>query len=183
MRGFDHHADRARDTRSEARPATVLFAEVAVRRDARDAQRQSAVVRQYHRLCRTSSAQQLRNNVRPATERVAFDPEVTPVPTSPSDWGLPKASSVMASEAVRVPIAVGLNVTLILQVVAGASVNAQAFVVLKSMAAAPVIATLPIFNGRPLTLLRVTIWALLVPARRLDAKQEAGFGKRNDWCL
>src|SRR5271155_4291708 len=51
-----------------------------------------------------------------------------PVPVKATDCGLPLASSAMDTEAVRVPVAVGLNVTLMLQLAAAARVAPQVLV-------------------------------------------------------
>jgi hypothetical protein len=55
-----------------------------------------------------------------------------PVPLKLTDWGLPAALSLTVSRPVRVPVAVGLNVTDILQVAFGASVAPQLLVWTKS---------------------------------------------------
>ena len=51
-----------------------------------------------------------------------------PVPVKPTDCGLPEALSVMLTEALRVPVAVGLNVTLIEQLAPAATLVPQVFV-------------------------------------------------------
>ena len=44
-----------------------------------------------------------------------------PVPERATDWGLPAALSVMLTEAVRLPLAVGVKVTLIVQLAPAAT--------------------------------------------------------------
>ena len=53
--------------------------------------------------------------VRLARDRVAFGPEVTPVPLKATSCGLPNSLSVISTEADRGPIWIGLKVVLILQ--------------------------------------------------------------------
>jgi hypothetical protein len=100
-------------------------------------------------------------------ERVTPDPpppEVTPVPLRPTDCGLPLALSVTATAAVLVPEAVGLKVTLIVQLPGAATLEPQLLVWAKSPLLAPVRAmpamvsvALPVFES-------VTVCAgLIVP--------------------
>ena len=83
-----------------------------------------------------------------------------PVPVSPTDCGEFVAWSVIEIEPVRVPVVVGLNVTLTVQLAPAASVVEQVFVCAKSPVAAPmesVVVPVPIF-------FTVTGWlALVVP--------------------
>ena len=51
-----------------------------------------------------------------------------PVPERPRDWGLPVALSVMLTEAVRLPLTVGSNVMLIVQLPPAATELPQVFV-------------------------------------------------------
>lgn len=53
---------------------------------------------------------------------------VVPTPLSGSDCGLPAALSVMLTAALRAPVAVGLNVILIVQLAAGAREVPQVWV-------------------------------------------------------
>ena len=53
---------------------------------------------------------------------------VVPIPLSVTFWGLPAALSVTLSAAVRVPDAVGLNVTLMLHLAPSASELPQVWV-------------------------------------------------------
>ena len=52
----------------------------------------------------------------------------TPTPLSGTDCGLPGALSVMLTAAFRVPVPVGVKVTLILQILFGGSDEGQLFV-------------------------------------------------------
>ena len=58
--------------------------------------------------------------VRLPLERVGAD--TIPVPVSPMVWGLPGALSVIVSEPVRLPVAVGVKVTSIVQLARVATV-------------------------------------------------------------
>jgi hypothetical protein len=71
----------------------------------------------------------------------------TPVPDKLIDCGLPLPEDVIATAPVRVPAAVGVNVTVIVQVLFCASVAVQSLVWLKSPVAAPIEipVTLPLF--------------------------------------
>jgi hypothetical protein len=83
----------------------------------------------------------------------------TPVPVSEAVWVLPLVeSSVTISAPVLVPVVVGENVTLMMQLVATARVEEQVFVWAKS----PVTAMLAIFSVAVPLLLRVTFFAALV---------------------
>jgi hypothetical protein len=64
-------------------------------------------------------------------------------------WGLPLALSVMMSEAHRLPLAVGLKVTLIVQFAPAATELRQVLVWAKSPAFVPVIARLVILRIPP----------------------------------
>jgi hypothetical protein len=73
-----------------------------------------------------------------------------PVPARPAVCGLPVALSAMLTLAVRAPVAVGLNVTLMAQFAFAASVaglTGQVFVCAKSPALAPVMVTPVIVNA------------------------------------
>jgi hypothetical protein len=69
-----------------------------------------------------------------------------PVPVKVTVCGLPAASSVMVTLPARFPVAVGLNVTLIEQFAAAASVAPQGFVSEKSPLLAPPTAMLVMFS-------------------------------------
>jgi hypothetical protein len=69
-----------------------------------------------------------------------------PVPVSEIICGLPLASSVIATLATRLPVAVGLNVTLIVQFAAAATLAPHVFVSEKSLLFAPVIVMLVMFS-------------------------------------
>jgi hypothetical protein len=51
-----------------------------------------------------------------------------PVPVKGADWGLPEALSVMVTAALRAPVAVGLNVTLMVQLAPAATLVPQVLV-------------------------------------------------------
>ena len=88
-----------------------------------------------------------------------------PVPVSETVCGLPEAVSVMVTEAVRLPVADGVNVTLIEQFAFAASVALLAGHVLvcaKSLAFVPVIAMLEMVSGPVPELVSVTLCAELV---------------------
>ena len=68
--------------------------------------------------------------------------EAVPVPVKVTDWGLPGTLSVILIEAVRLPEAVGVNVTLIVQVPFATTVPPHVLVWAKSPALAPVTAML-----------------------------------------
>jgi len=73
-------------------------------------------------------------------EREATGAGATPVPLKPAVCGLPVALSVIDTEAVRVPAAVGLNVTLMEHLAPAATEEPQVFVSAKSPLLVPVIA-------------------------------------------
>ena len=66
-----------------------------------------------------------------------------PVPLKPTTWGLPLALSVKFSEALRLPVAEGVNVTLTVQVLVGVTVAPEQMSALlaKSLAFVPPIVT------------------------------------------
>ena len=69
-----------------------------------------------------------------------------PMPVRFAVWGLLVALSLTSSVALRVPVAVGVKVTLIVQVAPAARVDPQLFICAKSPLLVPVIATLEILN-------------------------------------
>ena len=75
-------------------------------------------------------------------ERLTTAAALVPVPERVAAWGLPLTLSVMDSEAVRLPLAAGLNVTLTEQLALAASELPQVLVWVKSLALAPVSAML-----------------------------------------
>jgi len=78
-----------------------------------------------------------------AGERLTAGPVVldeTPLPLNAAACGLPLALSVTATPALRVPVAVGLNVTLIVQLVPAARLAPQVWVWVKSPLLVPVMA-------------------------------------------
>ena len=70
-------------------------------------------------------------------ERLATAAALVPVPERVTAWGLPLTLSVMDSEAVRLPLAAGLNVTLTEQLALATSELPQVLVWVKSLALAP----------------------------------------------
>ena len=98
--------------------------------------------------------------VRLAVDRLAVGPVLVPVRVT--ICGLPTALSVIAREALRVPGAVGANVTLIVQLPPAATELPQVLVTLKSPALAPVTCRLVMVKVLLPVLLRVMVWELLV---------------------
>src|SRR5436190_23135481 len=87
---------------------------------------------------------------------------VVPVPDSVTFCGLPAALSLMLTAAVRVPLAVGLNVTLIPQLAPAANELPQVWVCAKFPALVPVIAMLLMVKIAVPVFLSVTVLAALV---------------------
>src|SRR5437773_406151 len=85
-----------------------------------------------------------------------------PIPLSATFCGLPAALSLMLTAAVRVPLAVGLNVTLILQLAPAANELPQVWVCAKFPALVPVIAMLLMVKIAVPVFLSVTVLAALV---------------------
>ena len=86
-----------------------------------------------------------------------------PVPVRPTDCGLPPPLSVIMTEAVRVPVAVGVNVTLIVQLAWAPTLPPQVLVSAKSPGFAPLRLMLVIVIACTASLLvNVTVWAALV---------------------
>jgi hypothetical protein len=86
----------------------------------------------------------------------------TPTPERPTVCGLPAALSAMVTEAARLPLAVGVNITLIVQPPPAPTELPHVFVCAKSPAFAPVIAMLDRLKAALPVLLRVTVWGALV---------------------
>jgi len=84
----------------------------------------------------------------------------SPVPLAVTVWGDPVALSVTATVALRAPVAVGLNVTEIVQVAPAATLVPQLVVSGKSPLL-PDMEILLIVSGAVPVLFRVTVWALL----------------------
>src|SRR2546426_203544 len=80
----------------------------------------------------------------------------TPVPDTPEVWGLLLALSVTVNVALRDPVAVGVNVTLIVQFPPAARLDPQVLVCPKSPGLAPVKAMLVTLNAVVVGLERVT---------------------------
>src|SRR5208337_4077367 len=78
-----------------------------------------------------------------------------PVPERLTVCGLPLALSVMLTEAVRLPLAVGVKVTLMVQLLPAATELPHVLVWVKSPALVPVRATLVVLKAAVPVLLRV----------------------------
>jgi len=79
-------------------------------------------------------------------------------------WGLPPPLSVTATDADRLPVAVGLNFTLIKQLAPAATLVPQALVRLKSLASEPVITMLVMLTVTwPLWLNVIVLGRLVLP--------------------
>jgi hypothetical protein len=89
--------------------------------------------------------------------------EGTPVPVRLTVCGLPLALSAILSEALRLPIGMGVNVTLTVQALLGVTVApVQASVLLaKSLAFAPPTVTVEMVRLAVPVLVRVSVWAVL----------------------
>lgn len=85
------------------------------------------------------------------TDKAATGPR--PSPLKPTVWGLPGASSVIASVPLRFPGTVGVNVTLIVQETPAATESPQVFVWAKS----PLALMLLMVSGALPLLVRVTV--------------------------
>jgi hypothetical protein len=97
--------------------------------------------------------------------KVTPEDGVTPVPLSVTLCGLPAALSLMLTLALRGPVALGVNVTLIVQVALTASVFGligQVFVSAKSVGFVPASAMLEIVRAAVPLLVSVTLCAALV---------------------
>ena len=98
-------------------------------------------------------------------ERLTRAAVPVPVPERLTVCGLPLALSVMVTEAVRLPLAEGMNVTLIVQLAPAATLAPQLLVCAKSLELAPVSAMLVMFSVVPPLFVSVAAWALLVVPR------------------
>jgi len=96
-------------------------------------------------------------------DRLTVGGVATPVPDSATVCGLPAALSVMVTDATRLPAAVGLNVTLIVQLAPPATLAPHVFVCEKSPAFVPAIAMLVIDNGPPVLLSVIPCATLELP--------------------
>jgi len=91
-----------------------------------------------------------------------------PVPERLTVCGLPVASSATLREALRVPVAAGLKVTLIVQFEPAATLDSQVLVWVKSLALVPETVTLVTLKEALPVLVRITDWAeLVLPTERL----------------
>jgi hypothetical protein len=96
--------------------------------------------------------------------------ELLPVPLKARPWGLPGASSLIVTLAVRPPRAIGANVTEIVQVAFTARLAGQLWEALKSEALAPVTPMLDSASGAVPELRRVELWAALVVPTSCEPK-------------
>jgi hypothetical protein len=98
--------------------------------------------------------------VRLLGERLAI--AVVPVPVRLTVWGLLATLSVRVTVAVRAPLAAGVKVTLIVQLVPAATELPHVLVSAKSLALAPVTARLVTLKAALPVLLKVTVCAALI---------------------
>ena len=89
-------------------------------------------------------------------EGVRLTPGAVPVPERLAVCGLPLALSVTVKDAERAPVALGVNVTLIVQLELAASDVPQLLVCSKSPLLVPVTAMLEILNAVPPEFVSVT---------------------------
>ena len=100
--------------------------------------------------------------LRLVAERLATGAAAVPVPERLTACGLPLALSVMLTEALRVPEAEGVKVTLIVQLAPVVSELPHVLVCAKSPALVPVTAMVVMLKVALPVLLRVTVRAALV---------------------
>jgi len=88
----------------------------------------------------------------------------TPAPVRSTLWGLPGALSGMLRKAERLPRAVGVKVTLMLQLLPGATLAPEqvSAALLKSPGAVPPSDTLPMVTGNDPVLVTAALWDELV---------------------
>ena len=89
-----------------------------------------------------------------------------PVPVRETAWGLPEALSVMDTAALRLPVAVGLKVTVIVQFALAATLAPHVFVCEKSPLFTPVMMMpepLNVSTAFPVLVNVILCVALLVP--------------------
>ena len=84
---------------------------------------------------------------------------VAPVPERLTECGLPVALSEIVSDAVRLPLAEGLKVTLIAQAAPAVTLEPQLFVCVKSLAFVPETAIEEMLKSAVPESVRVTTWA------------------------
>ena len=104
-----------------------------------------------------------------------------PVPDTAAVWGLLLALSATAKVALRDPVAVGVKVTLMVQVPLAAKVEGltgQLLVCPKSPGLVPVKPMLAMANAVPLGFESVTAWAALVLPKFWFPKSGTGEGER-----
>jgi hypothetical protein len=98
--------------------------------------------------------------LRPGGDRVTL--AGVPTPVSGTDCGLPGALSVTLTAALRLPVAIGVKVTLIVQLLFGCSDDGQLLVCPKSPLSAPVIWIDVMVSGKLPLFVRVVVWGLLL---------------------
>lgn len=86
-------------------------------------------------------------NVKFKDERDTTGVGAMPVPVKPIVSGLPEASSVIVMDALRLPVAVGVNVTVTVQLAPEAKLAPQELDCVKSPGFAPVSAMLAMFTA------------------------------------
>jgi hypothetical protein len=146
-------------TREAALPRRGAATKRAVAHDAR-IPLQTTIAEAAIRACQPSAT--VGSEGRAAFASVLCAPAAIPVPLRDTDCGLPAALSEMLSTAVRVPDAVGLNVTLMLQLAPAAKELPQVCVWAKSAALIPTIAMAVMVRLAVPVFLSATIFALLV---------------------
>ena len=82
---------------------------------------------------------------------------VTPVPDRAAVWGLPVTLSVTVNVAFRIPVAVGVEVTLMVQLAPAARLEPQPFVRAKSPLSVPVIAMLLTLTDEAVPFFKVSV--------------------------
>ena len=95
-----------------------------------------------------------------------------PVPVKETFCGLPLALSVTIRVPDRLPVAVGVKVTLKVQLAPGATLTPQVFVCAKSVLLAPVMAMLRVSGALPLFDSVTACGALVVPTFWLPNESE-----------
>ena len=96
-------------------------------------------------------------NVKPVGANVTVPPVAVPVPVKLTAWGLPVALSTTVTRAARPPLADGVKVTAIVQLVPAVTELPHVLVWAKSLALVPVSAMLVILNAALPELVRVIV--------------------------
>ena len=163
--GRERHRDAAIATRRDARAAGVGLREIAGigprHGDAGDCQGGRPGVVERHRLGGTAGAHVL-VGIRQAAGTQRHDRHPGTGAGEGHGGGDPAALSVMVTDAPRLPAAVGVNVTEMLQFPPAATLAPQVLVCAKSPGLVPATAMLVIVKAAVPVLLSVTDWAALV---------------------